>query len=155
MGISIYSTGEIKNSALPCFNVYSNQNQTLTSAVWTKIQLNTALFDTNSNFNTTTYRFTPSVAGYYHFDCGVAALVGSNQALMASIYKNGNEAAKAFNYSNTVNLLDDWSVNLSTLLYMNGSTDYIELYAYVVGSNLTVNYSSGWTWLSGHFVRAA
>jgi hypothetical protein len=48
------------------------QITTITSNTFTKVQINTEEFDTNSNFDSTTnYRFTPTVAGYYQVNGSV------------------------------------------------------------------------------------
>ena len=53
----------------PAFRAYNVAVQNISNATWTKVQLTTELFDTNSNFdNSTNYRFTPTVAGYYQFN---------------------------------------------------------------------------------------
>ena len=56
----------------PAFSVYLSSNQTgVTNSTSTKIQFNTKVFDTNSNFDSSTnYRFTPTVAGYYQLNAG-------------------------------------------------------------------------------------
>jgi hypothetical protein len=143
-------------STVPAFSAYLGTNQTLSGNTWTKLQINTEEFDTNSNYDpTTNYRFTPTVAGYYQFSCGIAALAGANTALLSSIYKNGTAAKTATNYSATSNGLDDWSVSISAIIYMNGSTDYVELHANLVGATLTVNSGAANTWFSGCLLRGA
>jgi hypothetical protein len=140
----------------PAFSAYLGTSQALSSSVWTKLTINTEEFDTNNNFDSTTnYRFTPTVAGYYHFDCAVAALASQNSAVEAALYKNGSSFKIAYNYGTNVNMLDDWGVNFSALIYMNGTTDYVELYGLVVGSGLTINSGQGTTWISAHLARAA
>jgi hypothetical protein len=48
----------------PAFSAYMGSNQSVTQATATKCTFNTEAFDTNSNYDTGTYRFTPTVAGY-------------------------------------------------------------------------------------------
>lgn len=140
----------------PAFSAYLGTNQTLSSSTWTKLQINTEEFDTNSNYDpTTNYRFTPTVAGYYQFSAGVFAGNGNNTALEAALYKNGSGAKYAYNYSATSATLDDWGVNFSALIYMNGSTDYVELYGFAVGNTRVINSDAGNTWFSGVLVRGA
>lgn len=155
-GVSFAAQPLIGGVAPPAFSAYLGTNQTLSSNTWTKLQINTEEFDTNNNYDpTTNYRFTPTVAGYYQFSCGVSAQNGANTALSASIYKNGSAAKTAICYSSSANALDDWIVNIPALIYMNGSTDYVELYANLVGATLTVNSGAATTWFSGVLVRGA
>jgi hypothetical protein len=141
---------------MPAFSAYLASNQTLSSNTWTKLQINTEEFDTNNNYDSATnYRFTPTVTGYYQFSCGVSALNGANTAISTSIYKNGSATKTTICYSSTANGLDDWSGSISAIIYMNGSTDYVELYANLVGATLTINAGSATTWFSGVLVRGA
>jgi hypothetical protein len=136
----------------PAFSVYrSGANQALVTGTFTKVQLNTEEFDTNSNFDSATnYRFTPTVAGYYQIS-GSVGLTGTNTRILCAIYKNGAEYFRGIDA--TANLSQ---VNVSGLVYFNGSTDYIELYAFgtFVG---TSDIASGqkYTFLTGVLVRGA
>ena len=136
----------------PAFSAYrAGPNQALTTATQTKVELNAEDFDTNSNFDSSTnYRFTPTVAGYYQIS-GSVGLTGTNTRIICSIYKNGSAYFRGI----------DASVNLSQaivsgLVYFNGSTDYVELYAFgtFVG---TSDISSGqiYTYFTGALIRGA
>ena len=135
----------------PAFSAYrSGPNQSLTTATFTKVQLNAEDFDTNSNFDSTTnYRFTPTVAGYYQIS-GSVGLTGTNTRILCSIYKNGSAYFRGIDASVNIS-----QVNVSGLVYFNGSTDYIELYVYgaFVG---TSDIASGqiYTYLTGALVRS-
>jgi hypothetical protein len=125
----------------PAFSVYCNTSQSLSATVYTKLQLNTELFDTASCFDSTTnYRFTPNVAGYYQFN-GYCQVNSSSTLWYVNLYKNG----AINNYGSYTGAVGSSAVsNVSNLIYMNGTTDYVELYVYssasasVVG-NLTSN----------------
>ena len=119
----------------PAFSAWKYANQTLTNATWTKVILAQENFDTASCFdNSTNYRFTPNVAGYYQINFAVYAGSGQNIAVQGAIYKNGSEWARVNNYA-TGSYLDDWGVYGSVLLYLNGTSDYIELYAWTNGTS--------------------
>ena len=53
---------------VPAFAATASAHQTLSTGTWTTLAINTEDFDTNSNYNTSTYAFTPTVAGYYNFN---------------------------------------------------------------------------------------
>ena len=141
----------------PAFSVYAGSSLGLTTGTFTKVQLNTELFDTNSNFDSATnYRFTPTVAGYYQINAK-AVLSGNTwtRGLM-SIYKNGSEAYRSQDITfpaNSAALV----LATSQLFSLNGSSDYLELYVYAVGSSLSAVYSSAAEsgTLSGCLVRSA
>ena len=108
---------------MPAFSAYGSTNQGFTSGVTTKINLDTEVFDTNNNFASN--RFTPTVAGYYQIN-GKARITGTGLTDGAVyLYKNGSQLIIG---SYTASGLT-FSV-VSSLVYLNGSTDYIELYGY-------------------------
>jgi hypothetical protein len=131
--------------------------QTISFATATKVALDTELFDTNSNFDTTNYRFTPTVAGYYQISSAMrGAGSTSNTGISILIYKNGS----AFTSTTTSATALTQFVNHSVLVYLNGSTDYIELYGTINGTgtasfNPTNANNAFQTWMSGVLVRSA
>ena len=136
------------SNAAPAFSAYLGSSQTISNATWTKVVANTELFDTNSNYDSTTnYRFTPTVAGYYQLNiCWVVNAVAT--AIQIAIYKNGS------NYSVLAQTaLASATASGSTLVYSNGSTDYWEFYV-----NLTVGEvrpSTTGCFFSGAMIRSA
>jgi len=114
----------------PAFRAYLSATQSIPHATFTKLQLDTEVFDTNSNYdNATNYRFTPTIAGYYFVAMTTyIANLAANEIAIAAIYKNGSEIHRGTQVVNA--LLAGNQSAASTLLYMNGSTDYIEFYVY-------------------------
>ena len=111
--------------AMPAFSAYPNADQTLTTNTFTKLQLDTEEFDTNSNFDSTTnYRFTPTVAGYYQINAMAYLYGNSSGNQILSIYKNGSQ----FKTRMLLNQSNGSQSGLSVVIYFNGTTDYIELY---------------------------
>ena len=77
----------------PAFSAWQSVQQTgITVNTWTKVTLTTETFDTNSNYDTSTSKFTPTVAGYYYIT-GSVTIVGANSAyyVIGAIYKNGTQ----------------------------------------------------------------
>ena len=145
-------------TAAPAFSAYLNTGaQTLSNATWTKLTFNAEEFDTNSNFDSTTnYRFTPTVAGYYQIDVSIYFDYSVSQFTNAegAIYKNGSAFKKVVQqgyggYGTGV---------ISTLIYMNGSTDYLEVYAYISGGSgpqILSGPASTITFFQGFLARSA
>jgi hypothetical protein len=133
----------------PAFSAYQSSSQTLTGGGATKIQCQTEEFDTNSNYdNTTNYRFTPTVAGYYQITgCWTAASVGAN--LSIAIYKNGSDFKRGTNIQASAAV-----VQVTALIYLNGSTDYAELYC-ASSANQAGNTGANFTYFQGVLIRAA
>ena len=130
---------------MPAFSAYQGTNQSISGATQTKLTIDTEEFDTNSNFASS--RFTPTVAGYYQIN-GSVQTNGSQQYLSASIFKNGT-IYKYGSFGTTM-----YQSSVSTLVYLNGSTDYVELYAYGATSFTSQNGIQA-TYFNGAMVRSA
>ena len=138
----------------PAFSVYRAGNQLISANTLTKIQLNTENFDTASAYdNTTNYRFTPLVAGYYQFSFGVMiSSVDPTAYVYSQIRKNNGDYSRG---SSTFAASSNYpSSTGSCLVYLNGSTDYVELSVY---TNTTVGvYDANFgTFMTGFLARAA
>ena len=138
----------------PAFRAYTNSTTTLTSGVAAKITLGAEDFDTASCFASS--RFTPNVAGYYQINASVllSAASGTPGAAFfaALIYRNGSFWTGGSHASDA----DSRGSTVSDLIYLNGTTDYVELYAnQFSGTNKTVRSDGRWTFLSGFLARAA
>lgn len=138
----------IAQKGVPAFRAYQSSSQSLSGATTTKIQLQTKSFDTTNAFdNTTNYRFQPTVAGYYFFEGHVYQNFGTTYA-QPMIYKNGG----AYKYGPYQQL---YVPGVVTSVYLNGSSDYVELYCYV-SAGITLNQTGqASTVFSGFLVRAA
>jgi hypothetical protein len=140
----------------PAFSAYANTNQTITSNTFTKIQINTEEFDTNSNFDSTTnYRFTPTVAGYYQVNGSVNNYSSTLPTrVLAVIYKNGTAYKRFFDGAVSTGTFFANSEG-SALVYLNGSSDYIELYGLIVATTAIVNTDSSYVYFQASMVRGA
>jgi hypothetical protein len=139
----------------PAFSAYminGSAGVSVTSGGFTKIVLDTEEYDTNSNFDTSNYRFTPTVAGYYQINTGVT-MAAPDTGAAAYLYKNG--AGYQWGSSRgTANMFP--TATTTTLVYMNGSTDYLELYIYNGHTTtLTTSYGRGYLFMNGYLARAA
>jgi hypothetical protein len=146
----------------PAFRVLLLNNQTVTAATDTKVQLSVEVFDTASCFNNTgstvggipAYAFLPNVAGYYQINALVGAQAGSSLSYnYIQIRKNGIVDSIVIYppYGGTTQY-----GSISTLMFLNGTTDFVELFAQLSGTG-TLNVLGGGTVtvLSGSLVRAA
>jgi hypothetical protein len=135
---------------MPAFSAYQSSVQTLSSVTNTKIQLQTEEFDTANCFDSTTnYRFTPNVAGYYQVSAALR-VNASNTLVRPMIYKNGSNY-KTGSDSGSANAS---SMEVSCLVYLNGSTDYVEFWG-LVGTGQVLAATSPDTWFQGILIRAA
>jgi hypothetical protein len=127
----------------PAFSAYKNSGaQSLTSGTGTKITFDTEFFDTNNNFASS--RFTPTVAGYYQISASISTS-GSTALtrIILTLWKSGGE------YSTFIDL-NGTGVRFSgsQLVYLNGTTDYVEMYGLLIGTGPSIE--SGFTGNTGY-----
>ena len=148
-GTMLTTATPFSNGQGPAFSAYESSGTSLSAGTWTKIGLATEEFDTNSNFSSG--RFTPTVAGYYQIN-GSFTTTTNNLALFCAIYKNGS----AYKYGNLIfaTIGVGGIVVVSSLVYLNGSTDYVELYGYA-GASATASTGSAYVYFNGSMTRGA
>ena len=147
---------QLASSLAPAFSAYAQGNQSVSNNTWTKVALAYEEFDTNNNFNTTLYRFLPTVAGYYQINGQIGGNATSiNPTIVAAaIYKNGVIYKE---YVSTGNSVDYQMGIVSSVIYFNGSTDYVELFGYLRSATGVISGESSYviTWMNGAMVRSA
>ena len=134
---TVTPTGIQSNVGAPAFSAYMSTNPVCSHNTSTKMPFNTKEFDTNTNFDATTnYRFTPNVAGYYQVSGGITPQ-GDCYAWVA-VYKNGSLWKYIFDsYNASASGTNVRKAFGSCMVFLNGTTDYIELYA-TIGSSENV-----------------
>lgn len=140
-------------TTFPSFSAYKSTgagSQSLSSGAWTKITFDTEDWDTGSCFASST--FTPNVAGYYQINAGMFSDTSGTGEIQIALYKNGTRNKRL--QWHTTTSAQGYEDSGSTLLYFNGTTDYVEVYARADISNGNVYTGSGETWFSGVGVKA-
>lgn len=146
---SIYPT-------IPTFSVYKSASQSIVAGTWTLITLDTEEIDSNSDFDTSTSKFQPSIAGWYQINYLVNTTTPSNAYVYGALYKNGSAQTYNGTLYTGAYIGGDVTCSFSTLVYMNGTTDYLQMYYYQSATTSPlVNYGANRTKLSGYLVRAA
>jgi len=133
----------------PVFRAYQNSSISISNATSTTLPLNTEQYDTNSNYDPATYRFTPTIAGYYQVN-GVANYfpVGGGNCFI-SVFKNGVEYSRG-PFSPDVAP----GLGVSDIIPMNGSTDYLDLRLFQAsGVSQTYNPSVNLCYMSAGLIR--
>jgi hypothetical protein len=105
---------------------------------FTKIQLNTEVFDSDNAFDTSNYRFTPQTAGKYFiygqifFETTSSANNYNNLITLGTvIQKNGSAVAHNYVFRGGQEFgIRKRNLGTSIIVDMNGSSDYIELFAF-------------------------
>lgn len=149
-GLMLSQQGIAATVNTPAFRARRDTNQELTVNTATKIQFNVEDFDTDGAFDSTTnYRFQPSVAGYYELAYGVRFNGGAGIGFIRKNgvdYSTGSEGSASGTLSRSAG---------ADLVYLNGATDYVELFAYSTTATAIDGSSASQTTFAGHFVRSA
>jgi hypothetical protein len=120
----------------PAFLATLSANQSISDNTLTKVQFNTVVFDTNSDYdNATNYRFTPTVAGTYFVYASVWIESGANTNYnrgYALIQKNGTTTLVQNMQDSRDNPTASYTSTPMTMVSMNGTTDYLEVKALIV-----------------------
>lgn len=125
----------------------------LAANTWTKVICDSEDWDDGGWYDTSTSRFTPQKAGVYRIGGYVETVdnLDSGEVLIVAVYKNGAALA---NVGRTIaGTLQVVSASGSRLASMNGSTDYVELYA-LQNDAASRRYSTG-CYFQGELVRAS
>ena len=132
----------------PAFSAWSSTGTAISSGVATKIVFDTEEFDTNNNFASS--RFTPTVAGYYQINASLF-LGAASRATECSVvlYKNGSMYKSGFDTTAYF-----YTVTGSWLVYLNGSTDYVEIYGNAATGS-TTGTGQALQYVQGSMTRAA
>ena len=150
--LTVSASGVVKlPSNLVAFSAYQSVVQSVTLNVTTKVIFQTKDFDTTNAFDSTTnYRFTPQVAGYYQINAGVG-FTGVDNIISIYIYKNGASWRQGgYIAASTTGPI----VTMSSLVFLNGTTDYIEIFT-ITGTTLNTTATQLATWVNGYLVGAS
>ena len=131
----------------PSFFAFMNGNQVLSNNSYTKLEMDAEVYDTDSTYNVSNYRFTPTVAGYYII--GVMFRIDSGDDgtdTRAAIYKNGSSY-----HQDVAGKVDVTTRKIVQIVYLDAD-DYVEAYGYQnTGGNQTVNGNSSFDTVCGTF----
>lgn len=149
----------IHESGVPLLNVPAfhvtriTSVQNVTSSTTTKIEFNSTVFDTNSFWDGSNFRYTPQIAGYYYFFSTVYCQGTGITSIESFLYKNGSVAVSGpFIVSSSQNNLI--TAPVQSVIYLNGTSDYVEAYGFSNGTSPRFLNDAA-TLFSGYLVRAA
>jgi hypothetical protein len=151
-GGNIDVTGNVVTDA-PAFSAWQSVTQTgIPNSTWTKVTFTTERFDTNNNYDSS--RFTPTVAGYYQINARLtSATTNTSYILIVGMFVNGNNYLQGIAIAGNPNYYPTSSV--SGLVYLNGTTDYVEIYSFGIQSGTYSLFAASVnTTFDGHLVRA-
>ena len=118
-----YKVHIIRASIIPVFSAYQTVAQSLATATSTKLQFQTKEFDIGTYFDAVTnFRYTPLVAGYYQVN-GAFTVATAIATISLIIFKNGAS------FKTGSSSITSGGGNVNALVFLNGTTDFIELFA--------------------------
>ena len=129
-------------SNTPAFSAYLSSDQTgLSANTDHKITINAEDFDTDGAFDhSSNYRFTPQTAGKYFFHGQIKCSLSTANDFVAKIKKNGSDTK-----NRRMENVDQDAVDVSCVLDMNGSSDYVELFGRFTNTTFNAVAESGVT----------
>ena len=130
----------------PAFHASGGANGSIANNTEVVISNDDELFDSDGCYDTSTYRFTPAVAGKYYLYASARWQTSTTTAtrLNIGIFKNGSEALGARN-----NNTDYSTVNVSGIVDMDAD-DYVDCRSYQnTGSTVAVSEEANLTFFGG------
>jgi len=133
---------KLDNLNKPLVNINLSASQTLSgNNTHTLIQFNTEISDANNCFDTSTHKFTPNVAGFYFvsltaflgqdsgtgdiFDTEISVCKNTADSDISDVDGNDTVIARAKTNPTNTNPDQNSSNSLSTIVQMNGSSDFL------------------------------
>ena len=116
-------------TSTPSAYIQLGTDQTISNATWTKVNLNTSNWDTDSGFDSSNYKYTIPTTGKYQINYS-AYISGLDEGeyCQARIYKNGSTNNESFARSYSQNNIEI-TVGRSYIFSFTAN-DYLELYVY-------------------------
>lgn len=135
------------------FTAVMSANQSVNPNTSTKIQFDTTEFDTHGYFDkTTSFSYKPLVPGYYAFSATTTVDCVAGVSVALQVYKNNTEIRSTNNTSGAP--AGTYSTIPGYVLYMNGSTDFVDIRVQHTDTLTRSIYSTaGRTWFSGFKVN--
>ena len=153
MKVSSFTEGEVKEKEAVVFKGELSAEQTIGNEAWTVVNLDTVGFGDSSYLTPEGY-FRPNVAGYYQISGAVGQFtnVDSPTWITSQLRKNSDNSfcVGGSSYNGTAG----YTSTVSSIIYFNGSTDYVELRAYMKGTGVcaVASSSAGNTYFTAHLI---
>ena len=114
----------------------SSSAQSISHNTATQVQFNSETFDLENWYDTSTYKYTPQVAGYYWIHASIAwgGLNGESVETFTYIRKNGSDLHRCGG-GVTTNYGNYHSEDATAIILLNGSSDYVDVKVYQYNSN--------------------
>ena len=141
VGGSIAVNGKIAVNG-PAFSAWASTAQLTPAGAFTKIGFRTKEFDTANSFDHVSLsRFKPLVPGYYQVSATLRQTNPTDGEWVALLYKNG----AVFKSGSDLSVAGggNYQSHVSALVFLNGVTDYLEVFVYSTMTAWISNSQSG------------
>jgi hypothetical protein len=154
-GAQTFTNGILMGAtAAPAFSAYGASAQSINNNTLAKLIFDTEEFDTNNNFDTALYGFFPTVAGYYQVNSCISWGTSATGVVQIHLYKNGSLYKRGVGMA--LNAVTGCNISVSSVLYLDGVSDYVEVYCYQdSGGALNTNGGANTRWFNGALIRSA
>jgi hypothetical protein len=133
------------------FSAYLGSNQTTVAATFTKLNYNTESYDTNSNYDTTTYGYTAPINGFYRFT--LTAILQNQAGLPFLISLGKNSTSEFVRLVEVPNTTGNITLSGSVDLQLNAGDVIYPLY-YSTSASKTILASNQYCRFSGFLISA-
>ena len=142
-----------KDILRPAFSAYLSANQTITTATYTKVQCDLEEYDKTSSYDrTTNHRFQPTTAGVYSLSgrIDLSASTSPTRGIIG-LYLNGVEVKRGDDTASAAT--GNAGLNVFAQIVLNGTTDYVELWAYITATTAVVTGAAAQTYFQGFLIQ--
>ncbi len=154
----INSSGHVTKPYQPRFKAVFSTATDTSYTINTILPYNTSVYNVGTHYNTSTYRFTAPVAGYYYFRAwGYAtASAGARATMSIRLYKNGSQDSSTVTGDINIGSTAAGEVSIAGLnsygtLYLNAG-DYVEAYCTAYNNNSTFRIYTGHAGFEGYLL---
>jgi hypothetical protein len=131
----------------PTFSAKSTTPQTISASTFTKVTYGAEEWDTASNFASD--RFTPTTSGYYQINVSIEFASAANFTTRTQLRKNGSSWNPG--YTSIGAGVANPIVRANCLVFMNGSSDYLEVFGWSNSTGTVQFYES---YFDGIWIRS-
>jgi hypothetical protein len=117
----------------------------------TNVLFNVKTYDTNNFFNTSTGRFTPTIAGHYQLNAKTTVSGSISRSFVTILGPTFNLRGNDIVTSSGQEI----GCVASGIIYFNGTTDFAAISVYANGTGNLLGNGTDLTYFSGSLVRAA
>jgi len=149
------SSTYVSKTTIPAFRLYQSTPQTITTATNTALLFDSEDLDTDNGHSTVTNtsRYTATVAGWYMVTGTLQIAHNTTGNRIVFIRKNGSTTINQVGRQ-TSSATNTLGLQIGTMVYLNGTTDYLELMAFQSSGGNLDTLTANPSYFEGFWVRS-